>query len=136
MGTLFVAYGNSEHRNTVLEFAVEQAVACEHDLFVYHVQEPQEESAQQISDEIEAVIQQTAPDVAFEIEIKTRGAFSDQTNISEEKLLIDAILGSIGDYEYVVMGDSKHDFLDDLTHTSMTEAVLQNHTIPVMLVPI
>ncbi len=32
MGTIFVAYGEPGHRNTVLEFAVEQAAASEHDL--------------------------------------------------------------------------------------------------------
>lgn len=136
MGTIFVAFGSSENRNAVLEFAVEQAAASEHDLFVYHVQESEGESAQRIRDEIETVIQRTAPDVTFEVEIETRGEFSDRTNVSEEKLLTDAILESDRDYEYVVMGDSEHDFLDDLTHASMTETVLKTHAIPVMLVPV
>ncbi|QLG27160.1 universal stress protein [Halorarum halophilum] len=136
MGTIFVAFGGSEHRSNVLEFAVEQAAVSDHDLFVYHVQESEEESVQQIRDEIETVIRRTAPDLTFEVEIDTRGGFSDRTNVSEEKLLTDAILDSDRDYEFVVMGDREHDFLDDLMHSSMTETVLETHAIPVMLVPV
>lgn len=136
MGTIFVAFGGSEHRSAVLEFAVKQAAVSEHDLFVYHVQESEEESVQQFRDEIESVIQRTAPDVTFEVKIDTRGEFSDRTNVSEEKLLTDAILDSGRDYEYVVMGDRKHDLLGDLIHASMTETVLETHAIPVMLVPV
>ena len=136
MGTIFVAFGSSEYRNTVLEFAAEQAAVSEHDLFVYHVQESEAESVEQIRDEIETVIQRTAPDITFEVKIQGRAEFSDQTNIAEEKLLTDAILESDRDYEYVVMGDREHDFVDDLMHTSMTEAVLKTHAIPVMLVPV
>lgn len=136
MGTIFVAYGSSEHRDTVLEFAVGQAAVCEHELFVYHVQESEGESVKRIRDEIESVIQRTAPDVTFEVKIDTRGEFSDRTNVSEEKLLTDAILESDRDYEYVVMGHGEHDFLDDLIHASMTETVLETHAIPVMLVPV
>ncbi|UPV73209.1 universal stress protein [Halorussus limi] len=136
MGTIFVAFGGSEHRNTVLEFAVEQAAVSGHDLFVYHVQESEDESVEQIRDEIETVIQRTAPDVTFEVKIQGRGEFSDRTNIAEEKLLTDAILESDRDYEYVVMGDREHNFVDELLHPSMIETVLKTHAIPVMLVPV
>lgn len=136
MGTIFVAYGRSENRATVLEVAAEQAAVCDRDLFVYHVQESPDESVQQISDEIETVIQQTAPDITFEVDIETRDGFSERTNISEEKHVLDAIHDRDSDYEFVVMGHRKQGFLDELSHPSMTETVLESHTIPVLLVPL
>lgn len=136
MGTIFVAYGGTGHRNTVLEFAVEQAAASEYDLLVYHIYENEEESVQQVREEIETIIERIALEVSFEIEINTRNENSDLTNVSKQKRLTDAILESDRDYEYIVMGDIKRDSLEGFTHASMTKAVLKMHAIPVMLVPV
>lgn len=136
MGTIFVAYGEPGHRNEVLEFAVKQAAASDYDLFVYHIQEPDDESAQQIREEIERVIENTVPEVTYEIKINRRGEASDQTNVSIQKRLVDAILESDTDYEYVVMGNIERSAVEGFTHASMTQAVLETHTIPVLLVPV
>jgi len=136
MGTIFVAYGEPEHRTTVLEFAVEQAAASDHDLFVYHAQESSDESTQATYEEIDQVVQRIAPDLAVEVQIDTRDEVSDQTNVSVQKLLIDAVLASERDYEYVVMGDVERSSIEGLSHASLTEAVLETHAVPVLLVPV
>lgn len=136
METIFVAYGEPGHRNTVLEFATEQAAASKYDLLVYHVYENEEESVQQVREEIETIIERIAPGLSFEIEINTRNGTSDLTNVSKQKRLTDAILESDRDYEYIVMGDIERDSLEEFTHASMTKAVLEMHAVPVMLVPV
>jgi hypothetical protein len=136
MGTIFVAYGEPGSRDTVLAFAVEQAAASGHDLLVYHVEESGEESASSIRDEVERVVENTAPGVDFEVGINFRDEVTDRTNVSKRKRLTDAIQESDREYEYVVMGDIERDSLEGLTHASMTEAVLGLHAVPVMLVPV
>ncbi|MFB6301158.1 MAG: universal stress protein [Halobacteriales archaeon] len=136
MGSIFVAYGGGDHRNAVLEFAVEQASASGYDLFVYHVQDSTTESVQSVREEIEAVVQRTDPHIVYEIEIDTRDEVSDRTNVSRQKRLVDAIHSGDREYEYVVMGDIERGSIEELTHSSMTEAVLETHTVPVLLVPI
>lgn len=136
MGTIFVAYGEPKHRTTVLEFAVEQAAASDHDLLVYHAQESADESARATREEIDEVVQRIAPDLAVEVRIDTRDEVSDQTNISVQKLLMDAVLASDRDYEYVVMGDIERGSIEGLSHASLTKALLETHAIPVLLVPV
>ncbi|MFB6266266.1 MAG: universal stress protein [Halodesulfurarchaeum sp.] len=136
MGTIFVAYGEPGHRNRVLEFAVEQAAASEHELFVYHIQEHDDESAKHTREEIAGVIERTDPTVTADVRINTRSEPSDLTNVSKRALLTEAILESDRNFEYVVMGDVERDTLEGLAHASMTEAVLETHAIPVLLVPV
>jgi len=136
MGTIFVAYGGPERRTTVLEFAAEQAATSDHDLLVYHIQETSEDSARAIREEIDRVVQRIAPDLAVEVRIDTRDEISDETNVSERKRLIDAVLAPDRDYEYVVMGDIERGSIEGLAHASLTEAVLRTHAIPVLLVPV
>lgn len=136
MGTIFVAYGEPGHRKIVLEFAIDQAAACGHDLLVYHVQESPAESAQQLREEIATVVQRIAPQLTFEVQIDSPGEFSDLTNVSTGKRLTDAILETDRDYEYVVMGDVERGSLEEFAHASATEAVLETHAVPVMLVPV
>lgn len=136
MGTIFVAYGGPSHRNKVLEFAVEQAAESGYDLLVYHVEENVEESVQEIREEIETVAEKTAPEVSYTVEIDTRDEISDETNISKQKRLTDALLDSDREYEYIVMGDIQRTSLEGLGHASMTRAVLELHAFPVMLVPV
>lgn len=133
MGTIFVAYGEPEHRTSVLEFAAEQAAACDHDLLVYHVQDPTADSAERVREETESVVQGTAPGIAFTVHINTP---DDVSRVSKRKRLTDAILESDREYEYVVMANIERASLQDFTHDSMTEAVLETHEIPVMLVPV
>lgn len=136
MGTIFVAYGEPEDRNAVLEFAAEQAAPCGHDLHVYHTQESADESPREIREEIDAAMERTAPAVTYEVEIETEEEYSDQTNVSEQKRLTDALLRDDRDYEYAVMGDVERGSIEEFTHGSMTKAVLKTHAIPVLLVPI
>lgn len=136
MGTIFVAYGGGDHRNRVLEFAVEQAGTSGYELVVYHLHESKTESPQTIREEIEAVVQRTKPHLVYEIEIDTRETVADRTNVSRQKRLIDAILSDDRTFEYVVMGDVERGSIEEFTHSSMTEAVLATHAVPVLLVPI
>lgn len=136
MGTIFVAYGEPGQREIVLEFAIEQAAACDHDVLVYHVQESPEESEEQIREEITTVVQRTASQLAVEVQIDSPDEFSDRTNVSTQKRLTDAIFETDRDFEYVVMGAVQRGSLEELSHSSTTKAVLKAHTIPVMLVPV
>lgn len=133
MGTIFVAYGDPEYRQTVLEFAAEQAAGCDHELLVYHVQESDANSAEEVREEIETVVREAAPEVALKAHINTP---EDISRVSKRKRLTDAIIESDRDYEYVVMANIQRDSIETITHDSMTEAVLETHEVPVMLVPV
>lgn len=136
MGTIFVAYGESKHRNTVLKFAAKQAADCDHSLFIYHIQGSTVDSIKRIQEKVERVIEKTAPQVPFTVHINTPDEESGLTNLSKPKRLIDAILETDAEYEYVVMGDIERGPFEDLTHDSLTRALLETHSIPVMLVPV
>lgn len=136
MATIFVAYGGPEGREDVLAFAVERAVASGDDLYVYHVQESADEDAAAVREEVDAVIERTAPDVDYEVVVAARVAESDATNVSHQKLLVDAVLESDREFAYVVMGDVEHGAIESITLASMTEAVLEAREVPVVLVPV
>ncbi|WP_135663411.1 universal stress protein [Halorhabdus rudnickae] len=136
MGTIFVAYGQPGHRKPVLEFAAERASASDDELLVYHVQESKDETAKQLREEIEQVIEETDPTVAYTVEVNTRAGISDQTNVSKQKRLTDRLLELENDFEYVVMGDVERGTVAELAHSSMTKAVLETHALPVLLVPV
>lgn len=136
MGTIFVAYGDRDRRREILEFAVEQAASCGHDLVVYHVHEAPSESTTMVRDEIERVVQDTDPYLVYDIEIERWNDRSGERAVSKQERLLDAIFESGRDYEYVVMGEIERGTLEGFTHSSMTEAVLKERAIPVVLVPI
>lgn len=139
MGTILVAYGKDPHRNTVLEFAVERAAAANDDLFVYHINEPEDDSPDQIQTEIQQTIQQAEPGVEFEVAIEDLDTVQEKferSNVSKQKQLADMIESPDRDYEYVVMGNIERGPIEGFFLSSMSEAVLDTHVIPVMLVPI
>lgn len=136
MGTIFVAYGGEpDERTTLLAFAAERAAASGDDLFVYHVQETADESAQALRSEIADVMERTAPEVDFEVDLNFQSEFTEDENVSNQKRLTDAVL-SAGPFEYVVMGDVERGTIEELVLPSMTEAVLETHEVPVLLVPV
>jgi nucleotide-binding universal stress UspA family protein len=136
MGTIFVAYGGEpEERTTVLTFAAERAAASGDDLFVYHVQETADESAEALRAEIADVVERTAPGVEFEVDLNFQSEFTEDANVSKQKRLTDAVLSG-GEYEYVVMGEVERGAIEGLVLPSMTEAVLETHEVPVLLVPV
>ena len=136
MPCVFVAYGATERRIPVLEFAAERAMAAGEELLVHHVQESPEDSAGAIRDEVAGVIDRVAPDIQYEVRIDDHGVYSEDTNVSKQKRLIDAIMEDDREYAYVVMGNIERGTIEELTLSSMTEAVLGIHDIPVMLVPV
>ncbi|QLC35013.1 universal stress protein (plasmid) [Halarchaeum sp. CBA1220] len=136
MGTIFVAYGEPERRTAVLEFAARQASASGHDLYVYHVQEGEEEDAAALRTEAEEVLARVAPGVTADVAVEERESFSDDTNVSPQKRLTDAVLESGREYEYVVMGAVERTAVEGVTHASMTKAVLETRAVPVLLVPV
>lgn len=136
MGTLFVAYGEPDERTAVLEFALERAAAAGDDLLVHHVLESEAEEPDAIREEVATTVERVAPDVAFEVRLDDRGVYSDESNVSTRKRLIDAILADGAEYDYVVMGNVEHGAIEELTLSSVTEAVLDTHAIPVLLVPV
>lgn len=138
MGTIFVAYGEPERRTAVLEFAARQASASGHDLYVYHVAEGDggSEDAAALRSEAEEVLARVAPGVAADIAVEERESFSDDTNVSPQKRLTDAVLESGREYEYVVMGAVERTAVEGISHPSMTKAVLETHAVPVALVPV
>ncbi|MFB6118042.1 universal stress protein [Halosegnis sp.] len=135
MSTLFVAYGEPG-RETVLTVAAERAAAAGDALFVYHVQETPDESADEVRAEIERVLAATAPDVKVDIEIAVRAEHSEDTNVSRQKLVTDALLAEDREFAYAVMGDVERGSVDGFVHASLTEAVLATHAVPVLLVPV
>ncbi|MDZ7702532.1 MAG: universal stress protein [Halobacteriales archaeon] len=136
MGTLFVAYGEPGERSAVLEFALERAAAAGDDLLVHHVIESETAEPDAIREEIAATVERVAPDVAYEVRLDDRGVYSDESNVSARKRLIDAILEDGVEYSYVVMGNVEHGAIEELSLSSMTEAVIDAHAIPVLLVPV
>ncbi|MFB6353863.1 MAG: universal stress protein [Halobacteriales archaeon] len=136
MGTIFVAYGEPGDREAVLRLAAEQAGAAGHDLLVYHVQEPESAPADVLRAEVDAVVADVAPDLEATVRVDPRDPVTDETNVSPAKRLVDAVLEEADDLEYVVMGDVERGSIDGLVHASMTEAVLDTHAVPVLLVPV
>lgn len=135
MGTIFVAYGGGEHRNRVLETAVEQASSDDHDVLVYHVMTEQTPAERRVRDEIRSVVQQQVSYVAYDIEIDGGAVDGTGTDVSKETKLVEAIDRPDQAFEYVVMGDVNRGPVEQFTHSSMTRAVLNEATCPVMLVP-
>jgi|GEM_PF-1722629 len=135
MGTIFVAYGDHDERESVLAFAAERAAASGDDLFVYHIEEPEDESAATVREEVAGVIERTAPDVEYVVNVSTSDGHSDLTNVSKQKQLLDVITQSGREFEYAVMGNVEHGTVESFVVPSMTEAVLESRSIPVVLVP-
>lgn len=139
MGTVFAAYGSEPHREAVLEFAAERAVAAGDDLFVYHIRESEDQPADRTRTEIEGILQRTAPDLDFETTIEdmdTQQGEYERSTVSKQKQLIDVITTTDREYEYVVMGNVDHGPIEEFLLSSTSEAVLDTHAIPVMLVPV
>ncbi|MFB6359969.1 MAG: universal stress protein [Halobacteriales archaeon] len=136
MACIFVAYGATESRVPVLEYAVERAITAGDELLVHHIQESPEDSADAIRKEVGEIIERFAADVQYEVRIDDHGVYSEDTNVSNQKRLVDAILEDDQEYAYVVMGNIERGTIEELTLSSMTEAVLETHDIPVMLVPV
>lgn len=135
MGTIFVAYGGGEHRNRVLERATELAASGDHDLLVYHLATDPRASGPSVREEISSVIREVTPHVAYEIEIDDLPSDSTDESQSKPARLLEALDGTEGDVEYVVMGDVERGPVEQFTHHSMTGAVLNEGICPVMLVP-
>ena len=136
MGTLFVAYGEPSDREAVLRVAAEQAAAAGHDLHVFHVQETDDEDAEAVEAAARETVAAVAPGVEMTVHVAARGEVSDETNVSPQKRLVDAVLEDADAWEYVVMGDVERGTVDEFVHASMTEAVLAAHAVPVLLVPV
>jgi nucleotide-binding universal stress UspA family protein len=135
MGTIFVAYGDHDGRESVLAFAAERAAASGDDLFVYHIEEAEDQSAAAVREEVATVIERIAPDVDIEVNVAVNGEYSDRSNVSKRKRLLDVITRSGREFEYAVMGNVERGPVENLVLPSMTEAVLESQSIPVVLVP-
>ncbi len=137
MGTIFVAYGGSSaERATVLEFAAERAAASGDGLFVYHIQEGGDESSRDVRADIREGVEGVAPDVPLEVDLNVQANRSEDTNVSKQKRLTDAILEGGREFEYVVMGEVEHGRVEGFILPSMSKAVLDTHAVPVLLVPV
>lgn len=136
MGTIFVAYGERDRRTDVLKFAVDQAMSCGHEVVVYHIQEIESESTAEVREEIESIVQKKDPFLVYDIEIDRLEASSREAGNSKQELLLSAIFETDRDFAYVVMGEVKRGRIEGITHSSMTQPVLDEHSIPVMLVPL
>lgn len=136
MATLFVAYGEPDERIGVLEFALERAAAAGDELLVHHVLESEAVEPEAVREEVAAVVERVAPDVPYEVRLDDRGVYSDESNVSTRKRLVDAILEDGREYAYVVMGNVEHGALEELALPSTAEAVLDTHAVPVLLVPV
>lgn len=136
MGTIFVAYGGGSHRHVVLETAVELASAGDHDLLVYHLKEADTDPEMRIRDEIRTAVEQVGAYVAYEIEIDGSEDSPDAGEPSREARLLEAIDRPDREFEFAVMGDVDRGPVEQFTHSSLTRAVLNDGTCPVMLVPV
>lgn len=136
MGTIFVAYGIRDRRIDVLEFAVDQASTCGHELLVYHLQEARSESVAEVREEIETIVRQSDPYLVYDIRIDRYDDRSRKAGRSKQEQLCSAIFESDRDVDYVVMGKVERGPIEGFTHSSMTEAVLKENSVPVLLVPV
>lgn len=135
MPCIFVAYGDPDCREAVLEFAVNRAAVSGDDLLVHHIRQSQEASDQQIRGEIDSTVERVAPQVTYEVQIDSKEVHTDAGNVSKQKRLTNAILQDPRDFVYVIMGNIERGIIEEITLSSMTEAVLETHEVPVLLVP-
>lgn len=120
----------------MLEFVAEQASASGFDLLVYHIQETPSESAMEVREAIESIVQGVDPYLVYDIVIERWDDRSGESDSSKQERLLEAIFGSDRDVEYVVMGEIERGPIEEFTHSSVPKAVLNERTIPVTLVPI
>jgi len=136
MGTIFVAYGGlPEERTAVLEFAAERAAASGDGLFVYHAREVADEPARDLEAEVRETVDRVDPDIPVELDLNVVGD-AEAADVSKQERLLAALLGSDREFEYAVMGEVEHTRLEEFVLPSMTEAVLDAHAVPVLLVPV
>jgi nucleotide-binding universal stress UspA family protein len=137
MGTIFVAYGGlPEERTAVLEFAAERAAASGGGLFVYHAREVADEPARDLEAEVRTTVDRVDPDIPLELDLNVETDDAEAADVSKQTRLTDAILESGREFEYVVMGEVEQGRIEELVLPSMTEAVLNTHRVPVLLVPV
>ena len=137
MGTIFVAYGGlPEERAAVLEVAAERAAASGDGLFVYHAREVADEPARGLEEEVRATVDRVDPEIPVEVDLNAETDDTGATEVSKQKRLTDAILEGHREFEYVVMGEIEHGRIEEFVLPSLTEAVLDTHRIPVLLVPV
>jgi nucleotide-binding universal stress UspA family protein len=130
--TVLVAYDGGEPSRRALTFAAERADRAGDHLHVYHVLEG-EEDAGKIRSEVESLLADAAPDVEYEVVVEGREQASDSTNVSLPRRVLDRI--ERYNYAMVVLGNEEHGTLEGLTIPSVTEAVLETRSVPVLLVP-
>jgi len=137
MGTIFVAYGGlPEERTAVLEFAAERAAASGDGLFVYHAREVADEPAPDLETEVRTTVDRVDPDIQVEVDLNVETGDAEAAEVSKQERLTDAILEGHREFEYVVMGEIEHGRIEEVVLPSLTEAVLDTHRIPVLLVPV
>ncbi|MDG5778796.1 universal stress protein [Haloarculaceae archaeon H-GB2-1] len=130
--TVLVAYDGGVPSRNALAFAAERAGRTGDELHVYHILEDEKDAAA-IRADVESLLAETAPDVDAEIVFEERDQPSDSTNVSLAKRLLDRI--DRYNYAMVVLGNEEHSALEELTLPSLTKAVLETRSIPVLLVP-
>lgn len=127
--TILVAYGSDDASESALRFAAERAARTGDRLHVLHVQTGDEDgpvTTETIDDVLDGIdVEYVLENLGFET--------GDAANVSVAKRLIDHVLSD--DYAYVVMGNKSKGALEEMLVGSVTEAVLETHAIPVMLVP-
>lgn len=135
---IVAAYGKSEdtqHQDDkVIKTAAQHAEQMGEGLRVVHVANA-DEAEQDIHEHIRNVVSSISVDVDVTVDIVRHGGNGDVNNISQRKRLTNT-LGAYDDVTYVVMGDVKRTGIGELTHSSMTEAVLNTHTHKILLVPL
>lgn len=125
---LLVAFDDTAAAQRATEFAIERASRTGEAVDVVHVGTDLTES--EIRGKIETLVVDRGVAVTVEV-VPTET--SDEENVS-----IAAMLGRLleeRDYDVLVMGNEKHGLFYDLTRGSVSEAIIENQTIPILLVP-
>jgi len=125
---LLVAYDDTPAARRAAEFAVERAAMRGEPVHVVHIGDALSES--DIRDALGETFAERG--VVLTVEIVPAGGSEDE-NVSVSRGLADAI--DANDYAMVVMGNERHGLFHGLTEASVSEALIEDQTVPILLVP-
>jgi len=124
---LLVAYDDTDAARRATGFAAERAATTGETVTVVHIGTHVTEA------DVRAAVEESFEDgVVFEVAVISAGG-SDDANVSVASAL--AKLIDTNEFSMVVMGNERHGLFHGLTEASVTEALIEDQSIPILLVP-
>ena len=125
---ILVAYDDTDSARRAAAFAAERAAETGETVTVVHIGSAVSEA------DVRAAVEESfeGDGVVLEVAVLPSGG-SDDANVSVASVLIDLI--DANEFSMVAMGNERHGLFHGLTEASVTEALIEDQSIPILLVP-